>query len=147
MPPAISTNWQDLLDSRFSVLFNDRYRQLQDMIAEFYTMKGPGDTPTKDALRVSQAGAFGDVPEFLGTVTYDDVYQGYDSTITPQEYATLFRQFTAWAPEYGKELAFIAAGPNGGDIDWTRGFFSKLTERGKRLLRLFSFRMMGDTLR
>ena len=61
---------------------------------------------------------------------------GCGGNFTPQEYATLFRQFTAWAPEYGKDLSFIAAGPNGGDIDWTRGFFSKLTERDKRLLRL-----------
>ena len=88
---AISTNWPDQLDSRFAVMFNDRFRQLADMIATFFTIKGPGDTPTKDTLRVSQAGAFGDVPEFTGTVTYDDAYQGYDSTITPAEYASGFQ--------------------------------------------------------
>lgn len=86
--PAISTNWQDLLDSRHAVIFNDRYRQLADMIATFFSVKGPGDTPTKDTLRMSQAGAFGNIPEFTGTVTYDDAYQGYDSTITPVEYAS-----------------------------------------------------------
>jgi alpha-N-arabinofuranosidase len=61
---------------------------------------------------------------------------GCGGNFTPEEYATLYRQFTAWAPNYGQELAFIAAGPNGGDIQWTRGFFSKVTERDKRLLRL-----------
>ena len=88
---AISTNWQDLVDSRFAVIFNDRYRQLADMIATFFSIKGPGDTPTKDTFRMSQAGAFGNVPEFTGTVTYDDAYQGYDSTITPVEYASGFQ--------------------------------------------------------
>ena len=61
---------------------------------------------------------------------------GCGGNFTPQEYATLFRQFTAWAPKYGKDLSFIAAGPSENDIDWTRGFFTKLTERSKRLLRL-----------
>ena len=39
-----------------------------------------------------------------------------------------------WVPRYGVDLAFIAAGPNGGDLGWSRGFFNKLTEKGKGAL-------------
>jgi alpha-N-arabinofuranosidase len=59
---------------------------------------------------------------------------GCGGNFTPEEYATLYRQFATWAPSFGQELRFIAAGPNGGDIQWTHGFFSKLTERDKTLL-------------
>ena len=31
-------------------------------------------------------------------------------------------------------LAFIGSGPNGGDLDWTRRFFTKLTEKGEGAL-------------
>src|SRR5947208_1010757 len=33
-------------------------------------------------------------------------------------------------PSYGVKLQLIGSGPNGGDIGWTRRFFSKLTEKG-----------------
>ena len=48
---------------------------------------------------------------------------------TPEEYAAEYRRFTAWVPRYGVNLAFVGAGPNGGDLDWTRRFFAKLNER------------------
>jgi alpha-N-arabinofuranosidase len=59
---------------------------------------------------------------------------GCGGNFTPQEYATEFRRFTAWVPNYGVPLAFIGSGPNGGDLDWTRHFFAKLTERDRGLL-------------
>jgi len=59
---------------------------------------------------------------------------GCGGNFTPEEYATEFRRFTAWVPRYGAPLSLIAAGPNGGDSNWTTGFFRKLTERGKGLL-------------
>jgi hypothetical protein len=40
---------------------------------------------------MSQVGTFGDVPEHTGSITYDDVNQGYDVTITPKEYSTGFQ--------------------------------------------------------
>lgn len=88
---AISTNWPDLLDSRFAKIHDDRFKQLADFISKIYTVVGPGSTPTKDTYRTSSAGTFGDVPEFTGTVTYDEAYEGYDGTITPKEYATGFQ--------------------------------------------------------
>src|SRR5215510_3732071 len=55
---------------------------------------------------------------------------GCGGNFTPDEYAVEFRRFTAWVPRYGVDLAFIGSGPNGGDIEWTRRFFSKLIEKG-----------------
>ena len=54
---------------------------------------------------------------------------GCGGNFTPEEYAAEYRRFTAWLPRYGVDLAFIGAGPNGGDLDWTRRFFTKLAER------------------
>ncbi|HEV2393691.1 MAG TPA: alpha-L-arabinofuranosidase C-terminal domain-containing protein [Verrucomicrobiae bacterium] len=60
---------------------------------------------------------------------------GCGGNFTPEEYAMEFRRFTAWVPGYGVPLAFIGSGPNGGDIDWTRKFFERLTERDRGLIR------------
>lgn len=60
---------------------------------------------------------------------------GCGGNFTPEEYAMEFRRFTAWVPAYGVPLAFIGSGPNGGDVDWTRRFFSALLARDTGLLR------------
>jgi alpha-L-arabinofuranosidase len=54
---------------------------------------------------------------------------GCGGNFTPEEYAAEFRRFTEWIPKYGIEPAFIGAGPNSGDLDWTRRFFTKMNER------------------
>ena len=54
---------------------------------------------------------------------------GCGGNFTPEEYAAEYRRFTAWVPNYGVDLKFVGAGPNGGDLDWTRRFFTKLNER------------------
>ena len=87
--PSRSSNFGDLLDPRMKDVFNDAYAQLPDRIGTFYDVVGPG--PTTADIRYSEVGAFGDVPEFTGSVTYDDVSQGYDVTITPKEYASGFQ--------------------------------------------------------
>ncbi|HVU44583.1 MAG TPA: alpha-L-arabinofuranosidase C-terminal domain-containing protein [Terracidiphilus sp.] len=51
---------------------------------------------------------------------------GCGGNFYPEDYATEFRRFTTWVPSYGVDLAFIGSGPNGNDLDWTRGFFHKL---------------------
>lgn len=91
MPPAISTNFPDVLDSRFWKIFDEQYKQIRDRLGDIYNMPGVGQMPTKDAMRVSQVGTFGDIPEFTGTVTYDDIFQGFDVTITHVEYASGFQ--------------------------------------------------------
>ena len=82
--PSISTNFADLLDPRFQKIFNDEYRQLPDRVGEFFDIVR--NAPTTADLRYSQVGTLGDIPEFTGTVTYLDNFQGYDVTITPKEY-------------------------------------------------------------
>jgi len=89
--PVTSTQFPDVLDSRFAEVFDTRYKQIADMIGTFYSVKQGASAPTRDTYRTSAIGAFGDVPEFTGTVTYDDVSQGYDGTITPKEYASGFQ--------------------------------------------------------
>lgn len=59
---------------------------------------------------------------------------GCGGNLTAEEYATEYRRFTAWLPRYGVDLAFIGAGPGSGDINWTRGFFTKLAEKGEGAL-------------
>ena len=65
---------------------------------------------------------------------------GCGGDFTPEEYATEFRRFTAWLPTYGTKLQLVAAGPNGADIGWTRRFFTKLAEKGQRVVdRVYGF--------
>jgi alpha-L-arabinofuranosidase len=59
---------------------------------------------------------------------------GCGGNFTPEEYATEFRRYTAWMPRYGVALRFIAAGPNGGDREWTTRFFRALTAAGSAAL-------------
>ncbi|SPE53056.1 Alpha-L-arabinofuranosidase [Verrucomicrobia bacterium] len=67
---------------------------------------------------------------------------GCGGNFTPEEYAAEFRRFTAWVPRFGVPLAFIGSGPNGGDLDWTRKFFARLTERDHGLIdRLYGWAM------
>jgi len=54
---------------------------------------------------------------------------GCGGNFTPEEYAMEFRRYTAWVPKFGVPLKFIAAGPNGGDREWTTRFFRTLTAR------------------
>ena len=89
--PSTSGNFGDLLDPRFKKVFNDRYSELPDRISDFFNMESGASAPTKDTWRLSQVGTMGDVPEFAGSITFDDVNQGYDSTISYREYATGFQ--------------------------------------------------------
>jgi alpha-N-arabinofuranosidase len=59
---------------------------------------------------------------------------GCGGDFTPEEYAASFRRYTAWLPGFGLKLALIGAGPNSGDLGWTRRFFGAAEERGRRHL-------------
>lgn len=91
MPPAISTNFPDLLDPRFAKAFDDWLKPLPDRIGEFYSKPSAGSSPTPADYRVTQINGFTDVPEFTGSVSYQETSQGYDSTITYKEYASGFQ--------------------------------------------------------
>ncbi|MGH7582920.1 MAG: alpha-N-arabinofuranosidase [Gemmatimonadales bacterium] len=56
---------------------------------------------------------------------------GCGGNFTPEEYAEEYRRFTTWSiPASGVDLALIAAGPNGGDAEWTRRLLAAFTGRG-----------------
>jgi alpha-N-arabinofuranosidase len=59
---------------------------------------------------------------------------GCGGNFTAQEYAVEFRRYTAWVPGYGKPLDFIASGPNGDDLTWTKGFLEEVLRKGKEQL-------------
>lgn len=58
---------------------------------------------------------------------------GCGGNFTPEEYAAAFRRYTAWLP-WGGKVSLIGAGPNGGDLDWTRRFFAAADGRGRQHL-------------
>lgn len=59
---------------------------------------------------------------------------GCGGNFTAPEYATEFRRYTAWLPQYGKqELSLIASGPNTDEWQWTRGFFEEIARKDKEL--------------
>ena len=89
--PAVSANFADLLDPRIQKVYNDTYKQLPDRISDFFDVVSGADAPTKDRYIMSQVGTMGDVEEHTGTVNYDDVFEGYDVTITPKEYSKGFQ--------------------------------------------------------
>ncbi len=60
---------------------------------------------------------------------------GCGGNFTAQQYAVEFRRYVTWVPGYGKELSFIASGPNSGELDWTRTFLEELVRKGKDQLR------------
>lgn len=51
---------------------------------------------------------------------------GCGGNFTPQQYASEFRRYTSWIPEFGVDLQLIGSGPSGNDINWTHRFFEQL---------------------
>lgn len=73
----------DTLDPRFQDIIDDAFRQKEDLVSRDYQMVGG----TQLTERFSSIGAMGDIPLFNGKLTYDDVFQGYDVTLTALELA------------------------------------------------------------
>ena len=58
---------------------------------------------------------------------------GCGGNLVPEEYAAMFRRFTAWTPSFtGVAPRFVAVGPNGDDVDWTRRLFQSLDANPER---------------
>jgi alpha-N-arabinofuranosidase len=55
---------------------------------------------------------------------------GCGGNFSAEEYAVEYRRFAAWLPSWGEAPLLVAAGPSGGELEWTRGFFSKWAGRG-----------------
>jgi alpha-N-arabinofuranosidase len=56
---------------------------------------------------------------------------GCGGKFIPEEYCNEYRKFTEWVPGYGVPLYFVASGPNGNDVDWTRRFFERWADGAK----------------
>jgi hypothetical protein len=83
--PHTSVAFGDLLDPRFQKIFYEQYDQLPSMIDDLFakqTHNGRAD------MKWSSVGAFGDWSEFTGTVQYDSLNQGYDTTATYLEFVS-----------------------------------------------------------
>jgi alpha-L-arabinofuranosidase len=63
---------------------------------------------------------------------------GCGGDFKPQEYATEFRRFTAWVPNYGLSLRLIASGPGASSsdpqVEWTQGVLEGLASKSKGVL-------------
>ena len=57
---------------------------------------------------------------------------GCGGDFTAQEYAVEFRRFTTWVPDYRHDLGFVASGPDGDNLEWTRAFFEEIARKGSR---------------
>jgi len=71
--PAISGNFQDLLDARFTDIFDARFKDEPDRVGEFYHVI----TGTQVSERFSTVSGMGQMEAWTGSMPYGDVYQGY----------------------------------------------------------------------
>jgi hypothetical protein len=83
--PHVTGAFGDLLDPRFQKIFDDNFPQLNDMLPELYFFE-PNNG--RIDMRFSQVSGYGDIPQFSGSVTYQSAAQGYDTVITPLEFAS-----------------------------------------------------------
>ena len=86
--PSESGSFADILDIRFQRIFDDEYEQIADMLPELYSFD---PTNGREDMRYSSVGTMKDWNEFTGSVQYQDRTQGYDTVITPVEFASGFQ--------------------------------------------------------
>lgn len=81
----ISTAYPDVteLTARFTRIFYETLDPLPDRIDDFFFRMDS----SRVNERFSGVGTYGSIPLFTGSVTYADIAQGYDSTLTPLEFA------------------------------------------------------------
>jgi hypothetical protein len=77
--------YPDLLDARFKRIFNETFGRVPEIIGKYYSMGAPQGGGID---RYSALGTFGDLMPFLGTVTYDDFFQLYDTQIQSLEFTS-----------------------------------------------------------
>lgn len=83
--PHATGAFGDLLDIRFQKIFDDNFPQSNDMLPELFNFE-PNNG--RIDMRFSQISGYSDIPQFNGSVTYQSAAQGYDTTITPLEWAS-----------------------------------------------------------
>jgi alpha-L-arabinofuranosidase len=83
-------------------------------------VRASGEMPSREPFKVQFWG--------IGNESW-----GCGGNLTPEEYSAEYRRFTAAMPGYGVPHKFIASGANGGDLNWTRGFFARTAEKSAGL--------------
>jgi len=83
----ISENFGDLLEPGLRKIFSDQYNTMDEVGPLLYNYMSTDKPYEKD----SSVGAFGDMAPFEGTISYDDVYQGYDVKYQFKEFAKGFK--------------------------------------------------------
>jgi len=83
--PHVSEGFGDLLDPRFQKIFHEEIPQLGDMLPELYNFVPSNG---RNNMTWSEVGALTDWSEFTGSVDYQSATQGYDTTLTPLEFAS-----------------------------------------------------------
>lgn len=81
--PMTSTAWGDLLDRRFTKIFDKTTKELPEMRPMLFNVQTARKGPDE---KMSQAGELGDLQPFTGIVNYGSTSQGYDVTATHVEY-------------------------------------------------------------
>ncbi len=83
--PSTSEAFGDLLDPRFQKIFNENLPQLDDMLPELYNFVTQNG---RNNMTWSEVGAYADWGQFTGSVDYQSASQGFDTTLTPLEFAS-----------------------------------------------------------
>ena len=102
---------------------------------DFYRWVEYCNSPAGSTTLADQRGATGSKDPF--NVRYWGIGNeswGCGGEMTPGEYATEFRRYAAWVPQFGMDLSFIASGPNDAEYKWTRGFFEGMLQKGPNAL-------------
>ena len=79
-----SVNFGDLLRPDFEEIFDKEYNQLQSKLQDLYNMVPSNG---RDIMKWSGVGTLKDFEQFTGSIQYQDQSQGYDTTMTPLEFA------------------------------------------------------------
>lgn len=106
----------------------DFYQEIEYCNAPSGNVPSNSAAPAVPNTLASQRAANGDAQPFdvdlwgVGNESW-----GCGGNQTPEEYAEIFRRYTAWTPTYNNQpLRFVAVGPNGDDVSWTRRLFESL---------------------
>ena len=112
----------------------DFYQEIEYCNAPSGNVPSNSAAPARPNALAAQRAANGDVEPFnvdlwgVGNESW-----GCGGNLNPEEYAAEFRKFTAWTPSYSSTpLRFVAVGPNGDDVDWTRRLFKSLYSNSER---------------
>src|SRR6266702_225625 len=112
----------------------DFYQEIEYCNAPAGNVPSNSAAPALPNALAAQRAANGDVDPFnvdlwgVGNESW-----GCGGNLSPEEYAAEFRKFTAWTPSYSRTPnRFVAVGPNGDDVDWTRRLFKSLFANSER---------------